>query len=160
MVLRLLRPADQEAAKAVEPGVGALDDPTAGAPARVAPLELGLLAPRADVRGEAVLERELVDLRVVVALVEAEAVGPLRARLRALDQDARERAREELEVVDVRAADLEPDRDAAALADERAFRPLLALSVGLGPVCSPPSGALPSAPSQQSQAQSIPFEAS
>lgn len=159
MVLGLLRPADQEPPEAVEPGVCALDDPAAGAPARIAPLELGLLASLADVGPEAVLGRELVDLGVVVALVEAEAVG-LRARLRALDQDALERRLEELEVVDVRARDLEPDRGAAALADDRAFRPLLALSVGLGPVSSPPSGALPTAPSQESQAKSIPFKPS
>jgi len=40
------------------------------------------------------------------------------------------------------------------------MRSFLALSVGFGPVNSPPSGALPVAPSHESQAQSIPIASS
>ena len=50
----------------------------------------------------------------------------------------------------------QPDRDPCRLAENRTFRPLLALSVGFGPVFRPPSGALVIAPSAASQAQSIP----
>jgi hypothetical protein len=49
-----------------------------------------------------------------------------------------------------------PDRDPCRLAEKRTFRPPFARSVGFGPVASPPSGAFPVAPSQESQAQSIP----
>ena len=159
MVFELLAPAGEEAAEAVEPGVGAFDHPAAGAEPSVA-FELFLLfAARADVAGERELDQQLVDGGVVVALVEAE---PLLARIgvRPFDQDAFEGGAEEFEVVDVRAVDLEPDRDAAAFAEDGAFRPLLALSVGFGPVPSPPSGALPIAPSQDSHAHSIPFASS
>ena len=54
----------------------------------------------------------------------------------------------------------EPDRDARSLGEDRPFRPLLALSVGFGPVLGPPSGALVIAPSIASQDQSIPILAS
>jgi len=50
----------------------------------------------------------------------------------------------------------QPERDPSRLAEKRTFRPLFALSVGLGPVFAPPSGALPIAPSAASHSQSIP----
>jgi len=54
----------------------------------------------------------------------------------------------------------QPDRDPLSLAEKRTFRPLFALSVGLGPVFAPPSGAFPIAPSAASQAQLMPTTAS
>src|SRR5215218_6370493 len=143
-------PAGEDAAEAVEPGVGAFDDPAAGAEASLALDRLRLFAAAADVRGERELLRELVHLRVVVALVETESLRLVRGRLGSLDRNARERVARELEVVQVRARRRDPDRDALALGEERSFRPFLALSVGFGPVSSPPSGALPSAPSMAS----------
>lgn len=81
VVLALLLPADQDAAEAVEPGVGALDDPAAGAEAGLVFERLRLLAAGVDVGGEAELGYELVDLGIVVALVRqrfcgASGVGP------------------------------------------------------------------------------------
>jgi hypothetical protein len=149
-------PADEDAAEAVEPGVGAFDDPAAGAKAGLAFDRLGFFAAAADVRGEAELGGELVDLRVVVALVEAETLRLLRRRLRPLDRDRLERLPGELEVVQVRARWRDPERDALALGEERPLRPFLALSVGFGPVSAPPSGALPIAPSIASHSHSIP----
>jgi hypothetical protein len=151
-----LLPADEDAAEAVEPGVAALDDPAASAEAGFALDGLRLLTARADVRREAELGRELVDLGKVVALVEAEPLRPLRARLGPLDRDRLDRGAGELEVVQVRARRRDPERDALALGEERSFRPFLALSVGFGPVCSPPSGAFPSAPSSASHSHSMP----
>jgi len=103
---------------------------------------------------------ELVHLRIVVALVQAHTLRQLRCHVRSFDHDALERRLEELEVVDVRAGDLEPDRDAAAFAEKRPLRPFFALSVGFGPVAAPPRGALPIAPSQDSHSHSIPFSSS
>ncbi len=140
--------------------MGALDDPAAGAEAGILLDRLCLLAAGADVGAEAELGEELVDLAIVVALVEAEAGRRGLGGVRPLDQDLFECRAEELEVVDVGARDLEPERDAAAFAEERALRPLLALSVGFGPVAAPPSGAFPSAPSQDSHSHSIPFSRS
>jgi len=160
VVVGLLRPADEQAAEAVEPGVGALDDPAAGSEAGLALERFLLLAARTDVGAEAERASELVDLGVVVALVQADALRIVVAGVRSLDQDALEGRAEELEVVDVGARDLEPDRDAPAFAEKRSFRPFFALSVGFGPVAAPPSGALPIAPSHDSHSQSIPFSAS
>ena len=53
-----------------------------------------------------------------------------------------------------------PDRDPCRLAEKRTFRPPFALSVGFGPVLSPPSGAYAIAPSAASHTQSIPTTAS
>jgi GDSL-like Lipase/Acylhydrolase family len=70
-----LLPANEDAAEAMQPGVGALDHPAAGAEAGLAFERLRLLAAGANVGGEAELGRELTHLGVVVAAVEAE---PLR----------------------------------------------------------------------------------
>ena len=121
---------------------------------------LRLFAATADVCGERELLRERIHLRVVVALVEAESLRPLRSRLGPLDRDALDRVAGELEVVQVRARRRDPDRDALALGEERSFRPFLALSVGFGPVSAPPSGALPIAPSIANHSHSIPCLAS
>ena len=67
-------PADEDAAEAVEPGVGALDDPAASAEAGLAFDGLRLFAAPADVSGEAKLVQQLAYLAVVVAAVEAEAL--------------------------------------------------------------------------------------
>ena len=74
VVLGFLRPADQERAVAVEPGVAGLDDPAAGAPSRRGALQLELVAASADVRGVAAGGGELVDPGVGVAAVETEAL--------------------------------------------------------------------------------------
>ena len=149
-------PAGEDAAEAVEPGVGALDDPAAGAEACLALDRLCFLAAAADVGGERKLLGELADLLVVVGGVETEPLRNLRPRLGPLDRDALECVAGELVVVQVRARWRDPERDALTLGEERSFRPFLALSVGLGPVSSPPSGALPSAPSIASHSHSIP----
>ena len=54
VVLFFLRPADQDGAVAVEPGVGRFDDPAARLPARGLGLQLDLVAAAADVRSEPV----------------------------------------------------------------------------------------------------------
>ena len=77
MVLGFLRPADQEGAVAVEPGVAGLDDPAAGTPCRGRSFELELLAAATDVGGVAAAGRELIDPGVAVAAVEAEALRML-----------------------------------------------------------------------------------
>lgn len=148
-------PAGEDAAEAVEPGVGAFDDPAAGAEACLALDRLRFVAAAADVGGERELLREATDLLVVVGSVEAQALRPLPGRLRAFDRDRLDRLAGEFVVVQVRARWRDPDRDALTLGEERSLRPL-ALSVGFGPVSAPPSGALPIAPSIASHSHSIP----
>ena len=149
-------PTDEDAAEAVEPGVGAFDDPAAGAKAGLAPERLRLFAAAADVGGEAELGAELAHLVIVVAFVEAESLRLLRGRGRPLDRDRLDRCAAEFEVVQVRARWRDPERDALALGEERSFRPFLALSVGFGPVFSLPIGSLPIAPSIANHSHSIP----
>src|SRR6266581_9789574 len=107
-------------------------------------------------RGEPVGADQLARVGVVVGAVEADGLRLLRGRFGALDRDRVERALQELVIVAVGALVLEPDRDSCSFAEDRPLRPFLALSVGLGPVLGPPSGALVIAPSAASQAQSIP----
>src|SRR4029077_18893477 len=102
VVVGFLRPADQEAAEAVEPGVSAFDHPAARTEAGGGLELLLLFAAGADVWREPVLVDQLVDLAVVVALVEADPLRLIGGGVRALDQDAVERCAEELEVVHVR----------------------------------------------------------
>jgi hypothetical protein len=91
VVLGFLRPADQERAVAVEPGVAGLDDPAAGAPSRAAALQLELVAATSDVGGVATAGRERLNPWVGVAAVEAETVRMLAGRLGSIDRDRVER---------------------------------------------------------------------
>jgi hypothetical protein len=149
-------PAGEDAAEAVQPGVGAFDDPAAGAEASLAFDRLCFFAATTDVGGESELVSEVAHLVVVVATVETEIVRPAPRWLGPLDRDRFDRRAAKLEVVQVRTRRRDPERDALALGEERSFRPFLALSVGLGPVSSPPNGAFPSAPSIASHSHSIP----
>jgi len=149
-------PAGEDAAKAVEPGVGALDDPAADPEAGLVLDRLRFFAAAADVGRECELVTEFAHLVVVVAAVETQPLRRVCCWCGPLDRDRLDRGADELEVVQVRARWRDPQRDALALGEERSLRPFLALSVGLGPVSSPPSGALPSAPSIASHSHSIP----
>ena len=92
-------PAGEDAAEAVEPGVGTLDDPAACAEAGLALDCLRLFMAAADVGGERELLGELADLLVVVGGVEAESLRELRRWLGPLDRDALKRVAGELVVV-------------------------------------------------------------
>ena len=133
-----------------------LDDPTARPPVGVAQLEVDLLAASTDVWCESAVLEQVADNREVVGLVQAEALGIVLARVGALDRDRVERPLQQEVVVAVGAVVVDPDRDSRSLDEERALRPPLALSVGLGPVFDPPSGAFVIAPSAASQVQSMP----
>lgn len=113
-----LFPADEDAAEAIQPGVGALDDPAARPVAGLALDRLRLLATAADVRGEAELGAELAHLVVVVGGVEAQTLRPPAGRLWPFDRDRLERRPGELVIVQVRARWRDPDRDALALGED------------------------------------------
>jgi hypothetical protein len=91
VVLVVLRPADQDAAVAVEPAVAGLNDPAAGAPAGGADLVGDLFAAGTDVRCQFVVADELADIGVVVGPVEAKALRFRFRRLGALDRNRVER---------------------------------------------------------------------
>ena len=87
MVLGFLRPADQQSAVAVEPGVACLDDPATGAPSRGGSFELELVAAATDVRCVAAAGSEFVDPRVGVAAVETETLRTARLTARAVGSE-------------------------------------------------------------------------
>jgi hypothetical protein len=93
-------------------------------------------------------------------LVQAEALRPRGGRLRPLYGDGIERGFEELVVVAVGSVVGQADGDPGAFGEDRALRPFLALSVGLGPVFPAPRGALVMAPSQERKSQSMPTTSS
>src|SRR5215212_9577187 len=76
VVRGLALPADEDAAPAVEPGEGALDDPAAGREA--APRWRGRGLMRGDVRGVVAIQGGQVAGVVVEAGVQAEVLRPLR----------------------------------------------------------------------------------
>src|SRR6266487_747955 len=86
VVLGFLRPADQERAVAVEPGVAGLDHPTAGAPSRTAAFQFELVVAAADVGRVAAAGRELVDPWIGVAAVETQTLRVVGGRLGSIDR--------------------------------------------------------------------------
>jgi hypothetical protein len=160
VVLGFLRPADEDAAVAVEPGMARFDDPAAGLPVGVAGLEVDLFAAGADVRRELVVVDDDAAVGVVERLVQAQPLRRFPGRLRTLDRDRVEGGLQEEVIVAVGALVVEPDRDALRLGEDRSLRPFFALSVGFAPVFAPPSGALVIAPSAASHDQSIPTASS
>ena len=72
VVLGFLRPADQERAVAIEPGVAGFDDPTSRAPAGCRAFQFALVDSAADVGGVAAAGGELVDPGVGVAAVQTQ----------------------------------------------------------------------------------------
>ena len=92
-------PAGEDASEAVEPGVGAFDDPAAGAEAGLAFDRLRFLAAAADVGGERELLAQVAHLVVVVAAIQTQSLRPLACRLRPLDRDRLDRGAAQLEVV-------------------------------------------------------------
>src|SRR5512144_316561 len=79
IVRRLLLPAHQDAAKAIQPAMTALHDPPARCLARLARDRLGFLAARPNGGREAKLLKDGAYLIVVIALIQAQARPLVRA---------------------------------------------------------------------------------
>jgi len=120
VVLGLLRPADEQGAVAIQPGVGGLDDPAPGAPARDAQPLVDLRAATYDVRLKATAIDQLTALGVVVAPVQTDALRRLGRGLWPRDGDRVESGLQQFVVVAVGALVGNPERDAGSLAENRA----------------------------------------
>src|SRR5260370_17019341 len=84
VILRLFVPPNEQAAKAVHPGMAAFHDPTACFEARL-PLDgLGLFSAWANVGGQAECTQDVAHLIIVVALVQTHPLRMLFAWLRTL----------------------------------------------------------------------------
>ena len=156
MVFGFLRPADQDGAPPVHPGVGGLNDPAAGPPPGVTALGVGFLAAASDVGCEPTVGESLPDAAGVIPLIQAHPVRGVVWRSRPTDRATVQRLFQQSGVVTVRAVGGYRDRDAPRVDEDRPFRPLLPRSVGFAPVFSPPNGAFVVAPSAASHCQSIP----
>jgi len=140
-VVSLLLPADQEAAEPVQPGVRALDDPSARAVAGDGTEIAGLVAAALDVERVAVLLDELPGVGVVVPLVAAEVLRRAPRRLGARRDDRIERAPDEALVMRVGAIDDDAEGNAGAIRKEGALRARFRPIRGVGARLFPPRGA-------------------
>src|SRR5918998_3583093 len=136
VVARLLGPADQDGAEAVQPGVRALHHPTPR-PGSGATFGPDLLATRAQMQGEAERLGQGTRLVVVEALVEAEVLRAAARRPGPPDRDGFEGGAHRLVVVAVGPVDRGPEGDAAAVGQHRALPPALAAVRRVGAGFSP-----------------------
>ena len=111
-------------------------------------------------RHEPLRDHRLARGVVVLAAVQAQALRLIIGGDWTVDLGGGDRVVQQLHVMAVRALVREPDRDPCGVREDRALGPLLALSVGFGPVFEPPSGALVIAPSAARNDQSMPTVAS
>lgn len=122
VIVRFFLPASQESPKAVDPRMRSLHYPSSCFESRV-PLPLHFfLAARFNVRPIVAMLEKLTHLRRVVSFVETDVLMPTRGGLRPVDGNAIESGLKKLDVVRVRAADFDAQRNAASVGEHRAFR--------------------------------------
>ena len=98
-------PANKQSSKTIHPRVGALAHPAARLLSSASLQLLGPFAPRTNVSGEIEFIRQLSDLVIVVAFVEAEILRGFWRRFGSANRDAFERLPRHFEVVPVGALD-------------------------------------------------------
>jgi uncharacterized membrane protein YqiK len=116
----------EDAAAAVHPTVGTLDDPPPGFEPRLALEGLLFFATCTDVGGESELAHDVAYLAIVIALVQAQALGFALGGRRALGHDVLQRFTRELHVVPVRPVNGRCQREARAFGQYAALDALLA----------------------------------
>src|SRR3978361_1585257 len=124
VVGRFLRPADQDASEAVQPGVRTLTEPASRLCSDVA-LGRGLLATAAQMQGKGECLGQGSRLVIVEALVETEMLRTTAARPGPLDGDRFQGLVHQLVVIAVRAVDNSAKRHAASISKQRALDPAL-----------------------------------
>ena len=137
VVFGFLAPADEQAAKAMDPAVGAFDDPAAGFDPGVAFELLGLHTPGAQMQGELKLPGQVPHLRLVVALVQAEPSWVLAGGAWPLDADIFQSFPRQLVIVAVGSGGDHAQWKALGFGDHTAF------GAALGPVGGVGAGFFP-----------------
>lgn len=115
VVLGLLRPANEQGAVTVEPGVTGFDNPAAGTPVRVAQALLHLLAAAGDMRDKPRAGEQIATDAVVVAGIEAETLGYRERRLWSCDRDRGKGGLQEQVVVAIGAGVGQSDGDTGSV---------------------------------------------
>ena len=122
---------------------------------------LGLLAPAADVSGEAKLVQRASHLVKVVAFIQAHTLGLVWTGRRSRHGQAVHRGPHQFHVMTVRPVHRQTHRNALGFGQQATLDPAFAAVSGVGAGFSPPpKGDLVMAPSILSQLQSSPFSSS
>jgi hypothetical protein len=146
-------PAYEQATEAVVPRVGALDDPASRLATYFA--NEWLLAAPSDVRSNSAKANRRGDVRVVVALVEAQVLGAPRASGATYDYGV-EHIANHRGVWHVRSADQRCDRHTAPVSQNMAFNATFRAIRRVRPREVPPFGAFTEALSRELHFQAIP----
>ena len=121
IVLGLLFPPCQDAAKAIHPTVRAFHHPSSGLETSLAFERLGLFAAGANVRGIPELLGQVSGFVVIVPFVQAQSLRSLPGGLRSFHGDTFERRLHHLEVIAVGSVHGQADGDAVGLRQQAAF---------------------------------------
>ena len=139
-------PSHEQAAKAVVPGVGALHDPATWLAAHFA--DEGRLAAASDMRSDPAQSKSGRDVRVVVALVEAQVLGSPRATW-ATHDDSVEHFADHAGIRHVRAGDERGEWHAATVGEDVPLYPAFRAVRRIWPREVPPFGAFTEALSNE-----------
>ena len=146
VVLGGLVPAHQNTPKPVQPTVGAFHHPAPRLEPGCPLDRLCLLAPTSDVGGEAKLCQRAANLAIVVALVQAHAMGSLRTRRRSRYRHTVQGRPHQLHVMTVSPVHCQTHRNPRGFGQQVALDPALASVGGIGAGFFPRPGAIWSPP--------------
>ena len=158
VIIQSLLPADQEASKAVEPTVSALDHPSTRPVPRHHPFRYSLLSSADNLGGISPRCHKLPYFRVVVSFVQAQVLPLLWGRLRPWDHCGLHCRPQKLHVMPIGSIHCHRDRDPLTLGQQAAFGTTLAAVCRIRPsTLTPPRGALVMAPSIACHSHSKPW---
>src|SRR5438067_125147 len=126
IVLWFFVPTDEQAAKAVHPGMCPFHDPTPCLETSLLFDGFGLLSAWADMGGKAEFVQDIAHLVVVVAFVQAHPLRVLLAWLGTLDDDAFDGRSHQFHIVAIGSLNRQADWKAMPLGEQAAFHPALA----------------------------------
>ena len=132
VVVGRLIPADQDAPEAVQPAVRAFHHPTPGFEPSFSFDGLGLLAPAADVSGEAKLVQRASHLVKVVAFIQAHTLGLVWTGRRSRHGQAVHRGPHQFHVMTVRPVHRQTHRNALGFGQQATLDPAFAAVSGVG----------------------------
>lgn len=121
IILSLLFPANQDAAKSVQPTMRSFNNPTPCSKSSFLFQGLGLLTTRSNVSCKSKLLEGVSDLQVIVSFIQTHSLRTLLGRFRAVCHDVLNRFSHQFHVVPVSSFDGQTDRDAVSFGQQAAF---------------------------------------
>src|SRR5262245_23436436 len=138
IVFRLFVPTYQDAPKAVQPRMSPLDDPAPSLLARVVFERLRFRATRPNMGREPKLLQDIAHFLIVIAFVEAQALGVRLRGRRAFGDEAVERSPDQFHVMPVGARHCQPNGHPVALGQQAALDPAFGAIGGIRAGFFPP----------------------